>query len=208
VLSDDKRQRVAYHEMGHALVAASLPGVDPVLKISIIPRGVGTLGYTMQRPTEDHFLLADSNLRNRIAVPMGGRAAEALVFGNASTGAADDFQRATDITLMMVTRYGMAETTGLRTYAPPPQSFLGMQGIDRPTDSEATIRELDLAARDIVAAAYHTALCIPKASRADLDPGAEMLLAKETITADDCLCLRRAGEAGSAEHREPERSAQ
>jgi cell division protease FtsH len=207
VLSDEERQRVAYHEIGHALVAASLPGVDPVLKVSIIPRGVGALGYTMQRPTEDHFLLADSDLHNRIPVLMGGRAAEALVFGNASTGAADDLQRATDIALMMVTRYGMAEATGLRTYAPSPQSFLGMQGIDRPNASDATIREIDLAARDIVAAAYDTALSILKASRAVLDHGAEMLLAKETITTDDFLPLRRAGDAGSADHREPERSA-
>ena len=111
--------------MGHALVAATLPGVDPVHKVSIIPRGVGALGYTMQRPTEDRFLLARQELENRIAVLMGGRAAEALIFdGEVSTGASDDLQRATQIAMEMVTRYGMNETVGQRTYAPPPQPFL------------------------------------------------------------------------------------
>ena len=98
VLSPQERRRVAYHEMGHALVASSLPGVDPILKVSIIPRGVGALGYTMQRPTEDRFLLAESDLKNRITVLMGGRAAESLIFaGDVSTGATDDLQRATEI---------------------------------------------------------------------------------------------------------------
>ena len=108
VLSKEERRRVAYHEMGHALVAASLPGVDPVQKVSIIPRGVGALGYTMQRPTEDRFLLSASELKNRIAVLMGGRASERLIFdGDVSTGAADDLQRATEIAVEMVTKYGM-----------------------------------------------------------------------------------------------------
>ena len=104
---------------------ATLPGVDPVHKVSIIPRGVGALGYTMQRPTEDRFLLARHDLENRIAVLMGGRAAEALIFdGEVSTGASDDLQRATEISTEMVTRYGMSETLGPRTYARPPQPFL------------------------------------------------------------------------------------
>ena len=112
--------------MGHALVAASLPGVDPVHKVSIIPRGVGALGYTIQRPTEDRFLLDRSELENRIAVLMGGRAAEQLVFdGDVSTGAADDLQRATEIAIEMVTRYGMDAKVGQRTYVPAPESFLG-----------------------------------------------------------------------------------
>ena len=98
VLSPEERRRVAYHEMGHALVAATLPGVDPVHKVSIIPRGVRALGYTMQRPTEDRFLLARHDLENRISVLMGGRAAEALIFDDeVSTGASDDLQRATEI---------------------------------------------------------------------------------------------------------------
>src|SRR3974377_318913 len=125
VLSPEERRRVAYHEMGHALVASSLPSVYRILKVSIIPRGVGALGYTIQRPTEDRFLLAESDLRNRIAVLMGGRAAETLIFaGNVSTGAAHDLQRPTEIAMEMVTRHGMDEKVGQRTYAPPPQAFL------------------------------------------------------------------------------------
>src|ERR1043165_6131643 len=107
VLNAQERRRVAYHEMGHALVAANLPGVDPVQKVSIIPRGVGALGYTMQRPTQDRFLLTVNELKNRIAVLMGGRASERLIFdGDVSTGAADDLQRATEIAIEMVTKYG------------------------------------------------------------------------------------------------------
>ena len=125
VLSPLERRRVAYHEMGHALVASSLPGVDPVLKVSIIPRGVGALGYTIQRPTEDRFLMAESDLKSRIAVLMGGRAAETLIFsGDVSSGAADDLQRATEIALEMVTRFGMDGQVGQRTYAPPAQPLL------------------------------------------------------------------------------------
>jgi cell division protease FtsH len=144
-LTPPERRRVAYHEVGHALVAANLPGVDPVLKISIIPRGVGALGYTIQHPTEDRFVLAASELRHRIAVLMGGRAAEVLLFeGDISTGAADDLQRATGIATEMVTLYGMAETVGQRTYKPAPHGFLSGQALDKPVASEATLREIDL----------------------------------------------------------------
>ena len=137
--------------MGHALVAASLPGVDPVQKVSIIPRGVGALGYTMQRPTEDRFLLAASELKNRIAVLMGGRASERLIFdGDISTGAADDLQRATEIAVEMVTKHGMDAKVGQRTYALRPQSFLpampAMQDMVVGA-AEATGREIDLAVR-------------------------------------------------------------
>src|SRR5262249_29087895 len=139
VLSPEERRRVAYHEMGHALVAATLPGVDPVHKVSIIPRGVGALGYTIQRPTEDRFLLARHDLESGISVLMGGRAAEALVFdGEVSTGASDDLQRATEIATEMVTRYGMNERLGPRTYAPPPQPFLTGTTANRVEASETT----------------------------------------------------------------------
>jgi cell division protease FtsH len=186
ILTPPERRRVAYHEMGHALVAATLPGVDPVLKVSIIPRGVGALGYTIQHPTEDRFLLAESELRNRIAVLMGGRAAEVLVFeGDVSTGAADDLQRATDIATEMVTLYGMTDTVGQRTYRPMPQPFLQTQARDKPAASEATLREIDLTVRDIVAKAFDEARAILTKRRADLEKGAELLLAKEAITAED-----------------------
>jgi cell division protease FtsH len=191
VLSQAERRRVAYHEMGHALVASSLPSVDPVQKVSIIPRGVGALGYTIQRPTEDRFLLAESDLRNRIAVLMGGRAAESLIFDkDVSTGAADDLQRATEIALEMVTRYGMNEKVGQRTYAPAQQAFLAGTVTDRIQAGETTVREIDLAVRDVIAEAFDRATEILRSRRADLDKGSEMLLTREAITADEFPAIR------------------
>ncbi|HUI21241.1 MAG TPA: ATP-dependent zinc metalloprotease FtsH [Methylocella sp.] len=192
ILSPPERRRVAYHEMGHALVAASLPGVDPVLKVSIIPRGVGALGYTIQHPTEDRFLLAASELRNRIAVLMGGRAAEVLLFeGDISTGAADDLQRATEIATEMVTRYGMAESLGQRTYKPAPQGFLTGQVAEKPVASEATLREIDLSVREIVAEAFEKARIVLTKRRADLEAGAELLLKRESITAEEFPAIQQ-----------------
>ena len=114
LLNPKEREIVAYHEMGHALVAVSLPGTDTVHKVSIIPRGVGALGYTIQRPIEDRFLMTREELENKMAVLLGGRAAELTVFGHLSTGAADDLRRVTDIARAMVTRYGMSERLGKR----------------------------------------------------------------------------------------------
>jgi cell division protease FtsH len=197
VLSEKERRRVAYHEMGHALVASSLPGVDPVQKVSIIPRGVGALGYTMQRPTEDRFLLNESDLKNRIAVLMGGRAAEQLVFeGEVSTGAADDLQRATEIAFEMVTHYGMDEKVGQRTYAQTRQQFLGIPQTEHVDAAEATAREIDVAIRDIVAQGLERASEVLKARRADLEEGAKLLLKKETVTAVDFPAIEPAQDEG------------
>ena len=192
--------------MGHALVAASLPGVDPVQKVSIIPRGVGALGYTMQRPTEDRFLLARSELLNRIAVLMGGRAAEEMMFdGDVSTGAADDLQRATEIAVEMVTRYGMdADGRASGSIAQPPRRFSAS-----PQDRYAERRRSDRA-RDRPRCARHRrrggrarrAMLRPR--RSDLDEGARLLLTKETLTAEDFPALRpmlRAAEAAAEEAR-------
>ena len=194
ILSPEERRRVAYHEMGHALVAATLPGVDPVHKVSIIPRGVGALGYTMQRPTEDRFLLARHDLENRIAVLMGGRAAEALIFdGEVSTGASDDLQRATEIPRKWSHAMAWSETLGPRTYARPPQPFLTGTTADRVVASEATEREIDIAVRDIVVKAFDRATEVLRKRRADLDEGARLLLAQETVTADQFPAIRSAG---------------
>lgn len=191
VLNAEERRRVAYHEMGHALVATTLPGVDPVQKVSIIPRGVGALGYTIQRPTEDRFLLGKANLENRIAVLMGGRASEQLVFdGDISTGAADDLQRATEIALEMVTRFGMDEKVGQRTYAPEPQPFMPAPMSSHVQAAEITTREIDVAVRDLVAEAFDRAREILQKRRSDLDAGAELLLKRETLTADDFPPIR------------------
>jgi cell division protease FtsH len=191
VLGPEERRRVAYHEMGHALVAARLPGVDPVHKVSIIPRGVGALGYTLQRPTEDRFVLAASELRNRIAVLMGGRAAERIVFGgDISTGAADDLKRATEIAEEMVTTFGMDSVVGERTYAHVVAPLLGTAAASVEA-AEATRREIDVAVRDIVADAQDRAGAILAGMRAELDAGVELLLRKETITVDDFAPLAR-----------------
>jgi cell division protease FtsH len=190
-LSKEERRRTAYHEMGHALVAASLPGVDPVQKVSIIPRGVGALGYTIQRPTQDRFLLTVSELRNRIAVLMGGRASERLIFdGDVSTGAADDLQRATEIAIEMVTKYGMDVDVGQRTYAPKPQAFMPAMRDGVVSAAEATGREIDLAVRQLVEAGEVRAHDILQKRRAELDAGVALLLAQETLTAEQFAPLR------------------
>jgi cell division protease FtsH len=177
---------VAYHELGHALVALTLPGVDPVHKVSIIPRGVGALGYTMQRPTEDRFLMTTDELENKMAVLLGGRAAEELVFGEISTGAADDLIRVTDIARSMVTRYGMDPTLGQAAYETERGSFLGMpsEGGGR-RFSEDTAREIDVAVRERVDRAYQRALEILRKRRTELEALARKLLEKETLTADE-----------------------
>lgn len=185
VLSDKERKTVAYHEMGHALVAANLEGVDPVHKVSIIPRGIGALGYTMQRPTEDRFLLSTKDLENRMTVLMGGRAAEAVVFDEISTGASDDLQRVTEVAREMVSRYGMDEALGNRVYSVPRQSFLGQNIGDESDVSQETAREIDLAVREKVEAAFTRAKDILTAHREDLEAGAALLLARETLTEAD-----------------------
>jgi cell division protease FtsH len=129
LLNPQERERVAYHEMGHALTALALPGADPVHKVSIIPRGIGALGYTIQRPTEDRFLLTRAELEVRIAVLLGGRAAEKLIFGDLSTGAADDLAKATDIARDMITRYGMDEALGYVAWEAQPPRFLDLPGM-------------------------------------------------------------------------------
>jgi cell division protease FtsH len=193
ILTPKERKVVAYHEMGHALVASALPGADPVHKVSIIPRGIGALGYTMQRPTDDRFLIERGDLINRMAVLMGGRASEELVFGEISTGAADDLDKATDIARQMVTRFGMVEALGQRVYEPQRQAFLGEAVIGtRPKDySDETNREIDVAIRRLVDEAYGKAKSTLTARRKELEDGTALLLQKETITPDDFPPLMR-----------------
>jgi cell division protease FtsH len=200
ILSPRERKVVAYHEMGHALVASALPGVDAVHKVSIIPRGVGALGYTMQRPVEDRFLIERSELINRMAVLMGGRAAEEVVFKEISTGAADDLDRATDIARQMVTRFGMSDALGQRVYEPQRQAFLGEAMIgSRPKDySDETNREIDVAVRKLVEEAYEKAKATLTARRKELEEGTALLLQKETITPADFPPLEGKREAEEA----------
>ena len=186
LLNPKERKVVAYHELGHALIALTLPGADPVHKVSIIPRGVGALGYTLQRPTEDRFLMTVEELENKMTVLLGGRAAEQLVFGEISTGASDDLVKATDIARSMVTRYGMDEKLGQAALETQPGPYLGMpvEGGGR-RFSEETAREIDVAVRERIDRTYQKALDILRGRRAELDRLAKTLLEKETLTADE-----------------------
>ncbi len=184
ILNARERRTVAYHELGHALVALSLPGQDPVQKVSIIPRGIGALGYTLQRPIEDRFLMSRQELEDKMAVLLAGRAAESLVFTEISTGAADDLQRATDIARSMVTRYGMDGKLGQAAYETERGTFLGqpIEGGGR-RFSEETAREIDVAVRGLVDHAFERAKEILGRRRAELERLAKVLLDKETLTA-------------------------
>ncbi|MBM4227246.1 MAG: ATP-dependent zinc metalloprotease FtsH [Gammaproteobacteria bacterium] len=194
VMNAEERRAVAVHETGHALVACSLPGMDPVHKVSIIPRGIGALGYTIQRPTEDRFLMSRQNLKDKMAVLMGGRAAEALVFGEVSTGAADDLDKITEIARHMVMRYGMADEVGQVVYDEAQPHFLGeglAQGPILREHSEATGREIDLAVKGLVDEAFRRAREILTARRPELEACAELLLTKETLNADELPFVRQ-----------------
>ncbi len=200
LLNPKERETVAWHEMGHALAAAQLPGADPVHKVSIIPRTIGALGYTMTRPTEDRFLITRSELENRMVMLLAGRAAEAIRFGEVSTGAADDLVRATDIARQIVTRFGMDETLGQAVLEQDRGGFLGEDRMSfTPRDhSEATAREVDLAVRGLLDTAYERAQALLQAHRKDLDAGAKLLLERETITPADFPPLRSARDRDAA----------
>jgi cell division protease FtsH len=194
LLNPKEREIVAYHEMGHALVGMSLPGNDVVHKVSIIPRGIGALGYTIQRPTEDRYLMTRAELESKMAVLMGGRAAEHVVYGHWSTGAADDLAKVTDIARSMVTRYAMVESLGQMTLEAEPQSMLGTPGLPQAREySEQTAREIDCAVRELVNAAFVQAESILRARRATLDEGAQQLLQQETLSDVELKALFEAG---------------
>jgi cell division protease FtsH len=181
VLNPREREIVATHEMGHTLVALSLPGSDPVHKVSIIPRGVGALGYTIQRPTEDRFLMTRDELERKIMVLLGGRAAEKLVFGHLSTGAADDLAKATDIARDMVTRYGMDESLGYVAYEAQRPTFLDLGAI-APSGhavSQETQQRIDSAVRAIVMGAFERATQVLVERRETLDEAALAALIRQ-----------------------------
>ena len=187
-MNSEERRAVAVHEIGHALVACSLEGMDPVHKVSIIPRGIGALGYTIQRPTEDRFLRSRQNLKDKMAVLMGGRAAERLIFDEISTGAADDLDKVTEIARQMVTRYGMSDGVGQAVYDEAQPHFLGEGLATGPVmreHSDVTAREIDLAVKGLIEEAADRAGKILAARRADLEAGAALLLARETLNAAD-----------------------
>jgi cell division protease FtsH len=192
VLSPIERETVAHHEMGHAIAAMALPGSDPVHKVSIIPRGVGALGYTIQRPTEERYLMTRAELENRMAVLLGGRAAEEIIYGHFSTGASDDLQRVTQIARALVTRYGMHDELGHMVYEKEESNYLGQAAprFDKPY-AEETAREIDLAVRAIVQDAYRRTLGLLRAREGLLRSAARDLLTRETLGEDDLLDIRR-----------------
>ena len=157
VMNEQERKSVAYHESGHALVAALLPHSDPVSKISIVPRTRGALGYTMQAPTEDRYLLSMEELQDRIAVMLGGRAAEKVTFNTVSTGASDDIQRATELARRMITEFGMSEKLGSVRYAGQQLQYLGGAIEDNSQISPETRKVIDEEIRRIVTEQYERA---------------------------------------------------
>jgi cell division protease FtsH len=183
VLNAREREIVAFHEMGHALVAMALPGSDRIHKVSIIPRGIGALGYTIQRPTEDRFLMTREELERKIMVLLGGRAAEKLVFGHLSTGAADDLAKVSDTAREMVMRYGMVESLGHVAYEVQPPRFLDVPGVAPGSVAigAQTQQRIDDAVTDIVGTAFDRASALLGQQRALLDRGAAELLARETL---------------------------
>ena len=191
VMPEEVKQRVAWHEVGHALVACSLPHVDPVHKVSIIPRGLGALGYTLQRPEDDRQLITKTELQNRICVLLGGIAAEEIIYNENSTGASNDLQRATDFARRMITEFGMSEKLGRVHYSETRNSpFLG--GSTAPVDhshSEETIREIDLEVRRIIDAAYDTAHAVLSSRRNVMEHITRELLEKEVIDANQLQAI-------------------
>jgi len=188
ILNPYERQLVAYHETGHALVTLALQGTDTVHKISIIPRGIGALGYNIQRPTEDRYLMTSDELKDKMTSLLGGRAAEVLIFDKLSTGAADDLDKATDIARSMVTRYGMDKTLGLATYADEPSPFLGDIGIPRlqmHSYSEQAAAEIDKAVQVLISEAFKRATDILSRNHTMLEETAENLLEQETLSGDE-----------------------
>ena len=192
LLNKHEREVTAHHEMGHAMVARALPGSDPVHKVSIIPRGIGALGYTIQRPTEDRFLMSSRELEDKMTVLLGGRAAESIFFGDTSTGAADDLAKATNIARSMVTRYGMDEKLGavsLESERSPYLQLPSEYAVTRHDYAEQTAREVDLAVRDLVNRAFERAVAILETHRDVVAESAARLLEKETLSGDELPTL-------------------
>jgi cell division protease FtsH len=190
VLSEKERDIVAHHEMGHALVATSVPHADPVHKVTIIPRGIAALGMTYQLPTEERFLMTQSELEDRIAVLLGGRVAEELVYGEVSTGAHNDLERATEVARLMVTKYGMSERVGLATYGERTSLFLKGAGIGGEREySEATARTIDEEVRAILERTHDRVRGMLTTKKAVLISAAQALKRTETLEGER---LRRA----------------
>ena len=181
VMNEQERTEVAYHESGHALVAGLVPHADPVAKISIIPHGQGALGYTMQMPTEDRYLLTIDELNDRLAVMLGGRAAEKVAVGAITTGASDDIQRASELARRMVTEFGMSEKLGTVRYAGQQLQYLGGTAVDNSQISPETRQTIDAEVQRIVGEQYQRAQSLLTEHRAALESLTRQLLQSESL---------------------------
>jgi cell division protease FtsH len=196
VINPKEKEIVAYHEAGHALVAESRAHADRVTKISVIPRGVAALGYTQQQPTEDRYLMMRAELLDRLDVLLGGRVAEELIFGDVSTGAQDDLQRATDMARHMVARYGMSEALGLATFEPPRQAlFLNVPSMAQREYSEETARRIDDEIGRLLETAHGRVRETLAARREVLTSLAKLLIEKEVVGRDDLVALLQSTQA-------------
>ena len=186
VLNPEEKHRIAFHESGHTLVAETVPTGEPVHKVSIIPRGVAALGYTMQLPVEEKFLSTESELKDQIAILLGGRGAEEIVFGDISSGAANDLERATEIARSMITRLGMSKKLGPLTYGKHQElQYLGIQGQEERNFSEATAQMIDEETRQIVEEQHQQAIAILTEKRKVLDALSARLEEKEVISGEE-----------------------
>ena len=200
VLQDDEKKVVAYHEVGHAIVGHLMPGGSKVAKISIVPRGMSALGYTLQLPTEERFLNSKEELQGQIATLLGGRSAEEIVFGKITTGAANDLQRATDLAEQMVGTYGMSDTLGPLAYDKQGGGrFLGGNNNPRRSVSDATAQAIDKEVRGLVDKAHDDALAILRQNMALLETIAQKILEKEVIEGDDLKQMLEASELPEAD---------
>ena len=199
IMTPAEKERVAYHEAGHAIVALSLEHAEPVHRISIVPRSVGALGHMLQLPTEERFLMTRPEIEDQLAVMMAGRAAEQLAFeGIVSTGAADDFEKATVLARMMITRFGMNEEAGVVTWEAPSSSYLESRLLGAPKEySDETARMIDLACKATLAAALGCATSVLTRRRSDLNLTAKKLVERETLSREELDLLLRQQKAAS-----------
>jgi cell division protease FtsH len=181
ILNEIEKKTVAYHEVGHALVAAIMPGAGKVEKISIVPRGIGALGYTLQLPEEDRFLMVEDEIRGRIATLLGGRSSEEITFGKVSTGASDDIQKATDLAERTVTIYGMSDELGPIAYERTQQQFIEGYPNPRRSVGPELAEEIDREVKEIIDGAHHMALLILRINQKLLEETAQILLQKEVL---------------------------
>jgi cell division protease FtsH len=191
LMNSEEKAIVAHHEAGHALLASLLPGADPVRKVSMIPRGIAALGYTMQMPTEDRYLLRRGELMDRITVMLGGRSAEEVVFGEISTGAQNDLQHATELAREMVTQFGMSDELGPLAYAGRNNGRFGFEMPGPPEWSERTARQIDEEIKAIVDAAHEKAVALLREHRSALDALAAALIEREAIEGEALSALLR-----------------